>query len=267
MIQVLFFYQLKGRFAIIERLLTSFPLSTQEQWDNSGWQIRLDNTFSRALVSLSCTPDTVEEAVEQQASLLITHHPLFFRHCTSIDKTSVQGAMITTLIERGVSLFSLHTPIDAGFGGLGDFWADLLHICDRRPIEANRDNPQIGIGRIGKFPSETTPDEVAQYCRTAGFTVTAIGGCTLLVTDTIAVLPGSGADVIPTLPKRSILITSDISFHHAETAKAREIALVVIPHFEMERPFTDIVKRLLNTDEVTVIISKKETDFFTYTLP
>jgi len=39
------------------------------------------------------------------------------------------------LIQNNISLYSLHTPIDSGDGGIADFWAKIFNIQDSRPIE------------------------------------------------------------------------------------------------------------------------------------
>jgi hypothetical protein len=40
------------------------PLSLQEEWDNSGWQVRLKTDFNKILLALEIRSDVIEEAVK-----------------------------------------------------------------------------------------------------------------------------------------------------------------------------------------------------------
>lgn len=241
-----------------------FPLETQEAWDNSGWQIRVGSDFNHTIVALSPTLEVVNEAIENNCSLIITHHPLFFHPCHSIDTETHSGHIITTLIQHSISLFSLHTPVDKGAGGLADWWASLLGLEQTSPLQPERDNPDSGLGRQGFLPQKMTVQEVAKMCVDAGYQVIGIAGDVSLTTNRVAVLPGSGASEIAQVDSQTIFITSDISYHQAELAKQRNIALINIPHFTMERPFTEIIAQIASTTGAPVIISQHEKDFFTY---
>ena len=238
----------------------------QESWDNSGWQIRFPGEFNRILTALSLSKEVVKEAIETDSSLIVTHHPLFFHPCKSIDATTSYGEMITLMIQHSISLFALHTPADKGIGGLADWWASLLHLDNVSPLLPETSDPQCGLGRRGLLSQKVTADELARICNDAGYQVVNIGGDTTIHSDRVAILPGSGASVIEHLPPETIFITSDISYHNAELAKQRHIALINIPHFTMERPFTNIIAKIGQDNKVAVNISQREKDFFTYTI-
>ena len=56
------------------------PLRLQEEYDNSGLQVGLpDAEVRRVLVSLDITEKVVEEAVEKDCQMVVSHHPLIFR--------------------------------------------------------------------------------------------------------------------------------------------------------------------------------------------
>lgn len=244
--------------------MKSFPLETQEVWDNSGWQIRVGSDFNQIITALSPTLEVVNEAIENNCSLIITHHPLFFHPCNSIDTETSSGHIITTLIQHSISLFSIHTPADKGVGGLADWWVSLLHLENTSPLIPERNNPESGLGRHGLLPQKMTVQEVAQMCVDAGYQVVGIAGNISLRTDRVAVLPGSGASAIEHVNAQTIFITSDISYHQAELAEQRNIALINIPHFTMERPFTEIIAQIGDKTGSPVRISQHEKDFFTY---
>ena len=66
-------------------LLTAYleslaPLNYQEDYDNSGLIVgHLDKEVRQALLSLDCTEAIVDEAIEKQCEVIISHHPIVFR--------------------------------------------------------------------------------------------------------------------------------------------------------------------------------------------
>ena len=70
----------------IARAVEKFaPLSTQAEWDNSGFSVGDPQAVvHKVLIALNCTLDVVEEAVEQNCDMILTHHPLIFGGCRSV---------------------------------------------------------------------------------------------------------------------------------------------------------------------------------------
>ena len=55
------------------------PLELQEEWDNSGWQIKLTNgEISKVMVALEVNSQVIDEAISKKADLILVHHPLIF---------------------------------------------------------------------------------------------------------------------------------------------------------------------------------------------
>ena len=55
------------------------PLAYQESYDNSGLLVGDPNMeVSKAIVSLDCIEDVVDEAIREGANLIISHHPIIF---------------------------------------------------------------------------------------------------------------------------------------------------------------------------------------------
>ena len=89
------------------------PLELQEEWDNSGIQIRASNgEIRRVLVALEINDGVIDEAIGAGADLILTHHPLIFGSLKKIDGNDITGNHIVKLIKRGISVYSTHTPFD-----------------------------------------------------------------------------------------------------------------------------------------------------------
>ena len=145
------------------------PLSLQEDWDNSGWQVRLKTDFNKILLALEIRSDVIEEAVNKGCDLIITHHPLIFGSLDQViglegidfnDFDEVSGDNITSnmlidLIQEGISVYSTHTPFDKCSGGNNDYLGAMLGL-DRFGVSENGD----GYVRVGEFDDPVTLDEL-----------------------------------------------------------------------------------------------------------
>src|SRR5215213_10015891 len=99
-----------GLHAVADLLHTLAPPELAADWDNSGWQVRLeDGPLTGILVSLDAAPAVIAEAAESGANLLVTHHPLFFRGPRSLDASDPVGATALAAARAGVSILALHT--------------------------------------------------------------------------------------------------------------------------------------------------------------
>ena len=55
------------------------PLAYQENYDNCGLIVGDKNAVvNAALITLDCTEDIVDEAIETGCNLVIAHHPIIF---------------------------------------------------------------------------------------------------------------------------------------------------------------------------------------------
>jgi len=90
---------------------------------------------SGILVALDMTEDTLQEAVAEGCSLVITHHPLIFRPLKRIDLTMPAGRLIASILKAGVSVFSAHTNLDVASGGVNTALAAALRLSNCRVLQ------------------------------------------------------------------------------------------------------------------------------------
>ncbi|MDD5570219.1 MAG: Nif3-like dinuclear metal center hexameric protein, partial [Bacteroidales bacterium] len=98
----------------ITRCLEEFaPLSYQENYDNSGLIIGNHNTdISKALISLDCTEEVVDEAIKTKVNLIISHHPLIFSEIKKITGKSNSERAIIKAIRNNIAVYAFHTNLD-----------------------------------------------------------------------------------------------------------------------------------------------------------
>ncbi len=109
---------------IINILEKKFPLNIKEEWDNVGLLVGDGNSNVKKIqVSLDLTDKVLENAIENDVDLIITHHPLIFKPLKSINNNSKTGKKIMKLIKNEISLYAIHTNLDSAEQGLNDYIA------------------------------------------------------------------------------------------------------------------------------------------------
>ena len=109
---------------IIEELT---PKKLAESWDNVGLLIGDGSAkVKKLLVCLDATEWVIEEAIEQEADMLVCHHPIIFGSLKRITADTVLGKKIIKLISHGISVYSAHTNYDIAANGLNDLFAERL---------------------------------------------------------------------------------------------------------------------------------------------
>lgn len=88
------------------------PSSLQEGYDNSGWIVRLSDSFNKALLSLDCTPEVVQEAKQEGCDLIISHHPIVFKGLKRLTGQHYAEQAVIMAVQGGISLYAIHTNLD-----------------------------------------------------------------------------------------------------------------------------------------------------------
>ena len=137
----------------------------QESYDNSGLQagdVALD--CSGVLLTLDVTEQTVDEAIERNLNLIISHHPLLFKPIKQISPDSTVGRILMKAIRHGIAIYSAHTSLDNAWGGVSHRMAEMLGMTDIRVLE-----PQSStLAKVVVFAPTDYADTVADAMFAAG---------------------------------------------------------------------------------------------------
>ncbi len=115
-------------FAALDR---RFPFATAYENDNSGWQVHGERPVERCLVALDASVDAIMRAIEIQAQLVVTHHPLYYPHLTAIDPQTLTGAVTKALLTAEIGLIAVHTCADRQPYGVSGALADAIGLQNK----------------------------------------------------------------------------------------------------------------------------------------
>ncbi len=114
------------------------PPKIKLDYDNVGLLVGdQEQDVSRILVCLDVTEQVVDEAIEKQCELIVSHHPLIFKQISRINPTNEQGRILYKLIRNNIALFTAHTNLDAALDGVSFILANNLGLDELQFLERN----------------------------------------------------------------------------------------------------------------------------------
>ena len=231
-----------------------------EKWDNVGLMLgNYNNNVNKVLVCLDVTIKVVKEAIDNNIDLIVSHHPLIFKPLKSLDFTDdFKSNIIRDLIKNDISVISFHTNLDSAKLGLNYYLAKLLDLSDIKVLFEHNLDKEAGLGRIGKLHTPLAMEEFIKYVkeRFSLDNVSAVIGSEKEVS-TVALLGGSGADFLYSLPEVDIYLTGDVGYHAALDAVEMNKNIIDIGHFT-ESLVKDLLLDYISKIGVEVIKSTVE---------
>jgi dinuclear metal center YbgI/SA1388 family protein len=89
------------------------PLALQEDYDNSGLIVgNPDKEIHQALVSLDCTEAVVDEAINKQCQVIISHHPIVFKGLKKFNGKTYVERVVEKAIRNNIAIYAIHTNLD-----------------------------------------------------------------------------------------------------------------------------------------------------------
>lgn len=225
------------------------PSALSEDWDNCGFQICFgEKEVRKVLVALEVTDAVIDEAVKQEADMILTHHPLLFNGIKAIDDKNIIGNHIIRLVQEQISVYSCHTDFDKLDGGNNDYFGKILKMNNISKI----DGDVQGFCRKGVLPEEMTPEQLKkhlakclgiadEFIRVAGNPEKKIREC--------AWCTGAGSDFIETAfaDGCQCYITGDLKYHEIQEADFYGRTVIDAGHYGTEKIFTpNMAEKLRN---------------------
>lgn len=129
--------KLKQITSVLEQIA---PLSLQEKYDNSGLIVgSSDQEVSSVLVSLDCTEEVIQEAIDSGCNMVIAHHPIVFSGLKRFNGKSYVERAIMKAIKHDIALYAIHTNLDNVDTGVNKYLCELLGIQKTKILSPKSD--------------------------------------------------------------------------------------------------------------------------------
>lgn len=254
--------------SICEFLEAFAPSRLAADWDNVGLLVGdRQATVQRVMTCLTITPSSAAEAIERDADLIVTHHPLPFRPLKRVTTDDVSGRLLLQLIRGGVAVYSPHTAFDSAAAGINQRFAEGLGLEQIRPLVADDDQeePEAGMGRFGTLTSKLTLEAFAKRLKDLlGLSQLKVVGSNDDRISRVAVACGSAGQFLDEARDANcdLLVTGETSFHTCLEAEATGIALLLTGHYASERFAVEQLAGVLTSqfEHTDCWASQRETD-------
>ncbi len=116
------------------------PLHYQESYDNAGLLVGDANReIDAALITLDCTEEVVEEAIENNCNLIIAHHPIIFSGLKKITGQNYVERTIIKAIKNNIAIYAIHTNLDNIKTGVSAKIAEILGVENYKILSPKKD--------------------------------------------------------------------------------------------------------------------------------
>ncbi|MGB9755894.1 MAG: Nif3-like dinuclear metal center hexameric protein [Desulfurella sp.] len=226
-------------FEAVEALESYFPLSLQESWDNSGFQILFnEHPLKGILLALDIRFETVIEAIENDCNLIISHHPLFLQALKNFDYKFYPENVLYMATKNEISIYAAHTSLDVAPSGLN------YYLCQKLSLKNFHMVDQLKPVFIGEIETEQSFNDFILYVKkTFNIPILKYVLAHNRQIKKVAICSGSCADYIYKLKNFDIdvFITGDLKHHSAIFAQENSINVIDATHFYTEIDSRDIL--------------------------
>lgn len=249
---------------VLDALEHFAPLPLQEDYDNAGLQVGLtEGEVSGALLCLDVTEAIVDEAISKGCNVIVSHHPLIFRKLKRVSGEDYVQRTVMKAIKHDVAIVSMHTNMDAVYGGVNFKIAEKLglkvqgFINHDAPVQTVDPETALAAGKslagegvIATFGNNAmAAGAFIEKIRTV-FDVRCVMGNELLRRPirTVAICGGAGDFLLGDAVKAGAdaFITGEMHYHQYFGCE-QQLQIAVIGHYQSEQftkeIFRDIIER------------------------
>jgi len=151
---------------IVEYIQSVAPEALAEHDDPVGMHVGdIKAPVERLVMALDASQRVIQQAIDRNANMLVTHHPLVYRPLQRLTPDDPVSIRVIELIKHDIALYCAHTNLDRADGGNNDTLAELLELGDVEQI--------IRVGnqslhKIAVFVPGDSVDRVAEAMGDAG---------------------------------------------------------------------------------------------------
>ena len=216
---------------VIDFLEKIAPKELAEDWDNVGLLIgRTNDEIDKILVCLDFSETVLNEAIEKNCQMIITHHPVIFKPLSNIT-----NPLLLKAISHNICVYSAHTNLDLADGGVNFALSSKLELKDVK---------SDGILRFGTLEKTMTASEFKEFVKDK------LNVKALRVNNIEKPIKTVGVDFLDIASTNNCdaFVTGEASYHTAQNAENSGILLIAAGHFETEALVVPVLKERMEKE-------------------
>lgn len=253
---------------IVNYLKEKYPLELASNFDEGkiGLQFGDKNRIvKKVMIALDGTYEVVQEAINKNIDLLITHHPFLFNPLLHLDYQSPLGKKLLLVFNHQLNIFAMHTNFDCATGGMNDLLACKLQL---KNIAFDKHCPENErFLRIGEIYPIKFSDFAVKVKQIFNEDYVRIIGNPNEIIKKVAVLGGSGSSYIVNAKKLGCdcIITGEIKHNHALDALDYHMNVIEVSH-SVEANFKSFIRNELEHQfkDIEVVVALNEKNPFSW---
>lgn len=221
------------------------PENMCEAWDNVGLLVGKEDTpVHRVLIALDFTEAVLQEAIENSAEMVITHHPIIFYGLKALRADLESSSLVFKAIQAGVTVYSAHTNLDAAHPGVNDALAVQLGLTHAYPC------PSVPMACMGSLPNALDAAHFRVYVhKKLSSPWIRFCGKPPQSIQKVMVLGGAGGEYLEeaSVSGADVYLTGEVKYHDALRASGFDLFVCEIGHFWSEYPIVLATKEHLQS--------------------
>lgn len=112
------------------------PLSYQESYDNAGLIVGNHNDeVTGVLISMDCVESVVDEAIESNCNMVVSHHPIVFSGLKKFNGNNYIERVVIKAIQNNIVLYAAHTNLDNSPNGVSFKMAEKIGLKNCKVLQ------------------------------------------------------------------------------------------------------------------------------------
>jgi len=150
---------------VIQYLENWAPTNLQEDYDNSGLLTgNQQDEVSGILITLDCTEEVLEEAIQQKCNLVVAHHPILFKGIKRLTGQNYVERTLIKAIRSGIAIYAIHTNLDNVLTGVNHKIAKLIGLDNVSVLAPKKET----LTKLVTFIPKANAEEVIEKLHQAG---------------------------------------------------------------------------------------------------
>jgi dinuclear metal center YbgI/SA1388 family protein len=244
------------------------PTGLAESWDNVGLLAGDRRAgVGKVMLCIDLMPPVVSEAIRARVGAVVAYHPPIFRPIARLTGPSdAMESQVLRCLEKGIAIYSPHTALDCARRGTNAVLAELCDVIAPRPLEPTDDDPEVGMGRIGKLEPIALGKLTSKLRRRTGARCVSIVGDAKQTVKRAIVGVGAAGSMPFEVPlgRQDVIITGEIRHHDALRVLRVGCSAIALSHWSSERPALEPLAAALEAElpGLKTVLSQRDAEPF-----